>query len=79
MRILVADDNKANLLIAQTTLERRGHHVELAHNGFDAIDLVRTGKVKEIPVSTRPLSAASDTLDDLKAGKITGRVVLTTD
>ncbi len=43
MRILVADDNKANLLIAQTTLERRGHHVELAHNGFDAIDLVRTG------------------------------------
>jgi D-arabinose 1-dehydrogenase-like Zn-dependent alcohol dehydrogenase len=30
-----------------------------------------------VPVTTRPLSAANQTLDDLRNGKITGRVVLT--
>jgi len=39
--------------------------------------LVRAGKVAPIPVETRPLDAASRTLDDLRAGKIVGRVVLT--
>jgi D-arabinose 1-dehydrogenase-like Zn-dependent alcohol dehydrogenase len=39
--------------------------------------LVRAGKVDPIPYSTRPLSEASKTLDDLRAGKIVGRVVLT--
>ena len=35
------------------------------------------GKVDPIPVQTRPLSDANKTLDDLREGKITGRVVLT--
>ncbi len=39
--------------------------------------LVRDGKVDPIPYSKRPLSAANQTLDDLREGKITGRVVLT--
>jgi D-arabinose 1-dehydrogenase-like Zn-dependent alcohol dehydrogenase len=39
--------------------------------------IVRAGKVDPIPVETRPLDQASLTLDDLRAGKITGRVVLT--
>jgi len=39
--------------------------------------IVRAGKVDPIPVETRPLDQASKTLDDLRAGKITGRVVLT--
>ena len=39
--------------------------------------IVRAGKVDPIPVQTRPLDQASKTLDDLRAGKITGRVVLT--
>ena len=34
-------------------------------------------KVDPIPFSKRPLSAASQTLDDLREGKITGRVILT--
>jgi len=39
--------------------------------------IVRAGKVDPIPVQTRPLDQASKTLDDLRAGKIIGRVVLT--
>jgi D-arabinose 1-dehydrogenase-like Zn-dependent alcohol dehydrogenase len=39
--------------------------------------LVRAGKVDAIPVETRPLSDANKTLDDLRNGRITGRVVLT--
>lgn len=42
----------------------------------DLMALVRAGKVKPLPVATRPLSAAAETLADLQAGKIVGRVVL---
>ena len=41
--------------------------------------LVRDGKVKPIPVDTRPLDAAYQTIQDLKAGRIVGRIVLTND
>ena len=44
---------------------------------LEMMKLVRAGKVDPIPYSKRPLSAASRTLDDLREGKITGRVVLT--
>ncbi len=65
--------------LPQKALTVRGSYVGSCKDLNELIDLVRTGKVKEIPVSTRPLSAASETLDDLKAGKITGRVVLNAD
>lgn len=39
--------------------------------------LVRAGKVDPIPVQMRPLSDANKTLDDLRNGRIVGRVVLT--
>jgi D-arabinose 1-dehydrogenase-like Zn-dependent alcohol dehydrogenase len=39
--------------------------------------LVRAGKIDPIPVTTRPLAEAGATLDDLRHGRITGRVVLT--
>jgi D-arabinose 1-dehydrogenase-like Zn-dependent alcohol dehydrogenase len=38
--------------------------------------LVKAGKVPPIPIETRPLSAATAALDDLRAGKVLGRVVL---
>jgi len=43
----------------------------------EMMELVRAGKVDPIPYSKRPMSAASQTLDDLREGKIVGRVVLT--
>ncbi len=38
--------------------------------------LVRSGTIPPVPIIERPLSAAQASLDDLRAGKIVGRVVL---
>ena len=38
--------------------------------------LARAGKIPPVPIIERPLSAAQASLDDLRAGKIVGRVVL---
>jgi D-arabinose 1-dehydrogenase-like Zn-dependent alcohol dehydrogenase len=43
----------------------------------EMMELVRAGKVDPVPYSKRPLSGANRTLDDLREGKIVGRVVLT--
>ena len=42
----------------------------------ELMDLVKAGKVKPLPVATRPLAQAQATLDDLRDGNIVGRVVL---
>jgi D-arabinose 1-dehydrogenase-like Zn-dependent alcohol dehydrogenase len=43
----------------------------------EMMELVRAGKVDPIPYTKRPLAEAGRSLDDLRQGKITGRVVLT--
>ena len=43
----------------------------------ELIQLVKSGKVKPIPVTTWPLAEVNQTLNDLRDGKIIGRVVLT--
>lgn len=43
----------------------------------EMMEIVRAGKVDPIPYTERPLAQAGQTLADLKAGKIIGRVVLT--
>jgi D-arabinose 1-dehydrogenase-like Zn-dependent alcohol dehydrogenase len=40
------------------------------------IDLVHKHEIKPPPIAERPLRDASPALDDLRAGKIVGRVVL---
>jgi D-arabinose 1-dehydrogenase-like Zn-dependent alcohol dehydrogenase len=40
------------------------------------MELVRAGKVDPIPVTEVPLSSANQVLEDLKAGKVIGRMVL---
>src|SRR5262245_5760676 len=44
----------------------------------ELIELARSGNIRPPPIAERPLGQASVTLDDLRAGKIVGRVVLTT-
>jgi D-arabinose 1-dehydrogenase-like Zn-dependent alcohol dehydrogenase len=39
------------------------------------VELARAGKLQMLPIETRPLTDESRTLDDLKAGRIIGRVV----
>ncbi len=43
----------------------------------ELLDLVRAKNIPSPPIAERPLDQASATLDDLRAGKIVGRVVLT--
>ncbi len=43
----------------------------------ELIDLVRAKTIAPPPIAERPLAQASQTLDDLRAGRIVGRVVLT--
>ena len=43
----------------------------------ELLDLVRKGAVPPIPIGRRPMSAATETIEDLRKGRIVGRVVLT--
>lgn len=54
-----------------------GSFVGTLNEAREMMELVRGGKVDPIPLEKRPLSSAGETLDDLRAGRITGRVVLT--
>jgi D-arabinose 1-dehydrogenase-like Zn-dependent alcohol dehydrogenase len=54
-----------------------GSYVGSPAEAREMVDLVKAGKIAPIPVETRPLEATSRALDDLRAGKIVGRVVIT--
>ena len=43
----------------------------------ELLDLVRSGGAPKIPIRTRPFRDATSALEDLKAGRVVGRVVLT--
>jgi alcohol dehydrogenase len=45
----------------------------------ELIDLARSGKLATIPTHERPLNQAQAALDDLRAGRVVGRAVLTTE
>jgi D-arabinose 1-dehydrogenase-like Zn-dependent alcohol dehydrogenase len=42
----------------------------------ELVTAARKNGVPQIPIQKRPLEAAQDSLDDLKAGRVIGRVVL---
>lgn len=53
----------------------QGSHLGRVAELKAVVALARAGKLKPIPIQTRPLSEVSRTLDELKEGKIVGRVV----
>jgi D-arabinose 1-dehydrogenase-like Zn-dependent alcohol dehydrogenase len=61
--------------IVQRALTIQGSSVGTVAELKQVIELARNGKLKQIPIEKRPLSEVSRTLDELKAGKIVGRVV----
>jgi D-arabinose 1-dehydrogenase-like Zn-dependent alcohol dehydrogenase len=54
-----------------------GSYVGSLTEAAEMISLVKAGKVAPIPVELRPLAQTSKSLDDLRQGKIVGRVVVT--
>jgi D-arabinose 1-dehydrogenase-like Zn-dependent alcohol dehydrogenase len=67
------------LSIAGTILRAitiQGSHLGNVDELKAVVTLAREGKLKPIPIQTRPLSEVSLMLDELKAGKVAGRVVV---
>ncbi len=54
-----------------------GSYVGSLAEAREMIALVKAGKVAPIPVELRPLEQTSRALDDLRAGRVLGRVVIT--
>ena len=54
-----------------------GSYVGSTSEAAEMIALVKAGKIAPMPVEKRPLDQTSKSLDDLRAGKIVGRVVIT--
>jgi alcohol dehydrogenase, propanol-preferring len=55
----------------------RGSYVGSQTDMAELLDLVKRTGVPPVPIRTRPLDEVNATLNDLRAGKIVGRVVLT--
>jgi D-arabinose 1-dehydrogenase-like Zn-dependent alcohol dehydrogenase len=63
------------VLVVQRALSIIGSSVGTVAELKEVVKLARAGKIKPMPIEKRPLSEVSRTLDELKAGKIVGRVV----
>ena len=63
-------------LIALKALHLRGVFVGSLADARALVALAKTGTLAEIPIERRPMAAASQALDDLRAGRVMGRVVL---
>ena len=42
LRVLLAEDNQVNQMLATVMLQKEGHHVDVAHNGIEAVAAVRS-------------------------------------
>ena len=65
--------------LPQKAMMVRGCHVGTKAQLEELIELVRSGKIAQMPVELRPLGEVNHALDDLKNGRVTGRIVLTND
>ncbi len=65
--------------LPQKALTVRGSHVGDSSQLRAIIDMVRAGKIKQMPIERRPLSEINQAMDDLEAGKVTGRIVFQPD
>ena len=62
--------------IAQRAIGIIGSYVGSLQELKEVVALAKKGKLKPLPVTTRPGTEANAALEDLKAGRIVGRVVL---
>jgi len=66
-------------LMPQRSLTLRGSYVGTLEEMEEVMALGRAGKVPPIPLDLRSLSQAAQALDDLRAGRVAGRVILKPD
>ena len=65
--------------LPQKEMTVRGSHVGNSPQLRKLIDMVRDGKIKQMPIDRRPLSKINEAIEDLAAGRVTGRVVFQPD
>ena len=65
--------------LPQKALTVRGSHVGNSPQLRKLIDMVRDGKVKQIPIECRQLSGINQAVEDLEKGRVTGRIVFQPD
>ena len=65
--------------LPQKALTVRGSHVGNSSQLRKIIEMVREGKIKQMPIERRPLSSINQAMDDLESGKVTGRIVFQPD
>ena len=63
-------------MLVQRALTVVGSHVGNLQELKEVVALAKKGKIKPAPVETRPAAEASRAIEELKAGKVLGRVVL---
>ena len=63
--------------IPMRALTIQGSYVGSQHEMRELMELVRAKGLPDVPVATRPLDEVNAVMNDLRAGKIVGRVVLT--
>jgi propanol-preferring alcohol dehydrogenase len=63
-------------LIPQRALTLQGSYVGNLNELEELMALVATGKVPRVPSTIRPLDDANAALDELRAGKVVGRIIL---
>src|SRR5579883_1720640 len=64
-------------LLPMRAITVQGSYVGSLAEMRELLDLVAAGKVAPVPLNARPLQEANAVLEDLKAGRIVGRAVLT--
>ena len=65
--------------LPQKAMTVRGSHVGNSPQLRRLIDMVRAGKVKQMPIERRQLSGINQAVEDLEQGRVTGRIVFQTD
>jgi D-arabinose 1-dehydrogenase-like Zn-dependent alcohol dehydrogenase len=65
--------------LPQKAMTVRGSHVGNSPQLHALIDMVRAGKIKQMPIERRPLSQINQAVEDLEGGRVTGRIVFQPD
>lgn len=58
--ILIADDNRANVLIAKTILERDGYLITCVHDGLQAVNAISACMLRDGPYYGKPVKTPFD-------------------
>ena len=65
--------------LPQKAMTVRGSHAGNSPQLRKLIDMVRAGKLKQMPIERRQLSEINQAVEDLEQGRVTGRIVFQPD